>query len=82
MKDLSLQPAPAFPPDFGYNAVRIPMHLIWDRETAAENFTGYRSYMAVFPSVEAMKAPVNLATNVDWKRPHPAWDGAHLFPDR
>lgn len=63
VKDLSLQPASAFPPDYGYNAVRIPMHLIWDRDTAPENFTGYRSYMAVFPSVEAMKAPVNLATN-------------------
>lgn len=52
-----------FAPQFGYNAIRIPMHLVWDRDADPADFASYRAYRASFPSLTAVKATVDLITN-------------------
>lgn len=58
-----------FPPEFGYNAIRIPMHLVWDAVTAGGNFASYREYASSFPTIEEVKATVNLVTNLPGNDP-------------
>jgi endoglucanase len=58
-----------FPPDFGYNAVRIPMHLVWDGVTEASWFVPYRAYRASFPEFADVKATVNLEDNNPGENP-------------
>lgn len=58
-----------FPPDFGYNAIRIPLHLVWDGTVAAEDFDSYRAYAATFPAVDEVRATINLVTNLPGEDP-------------
>lgn len=58
-----------FPPEFGYNAIRIPMHLLWDAVIAPETFGSYRAYAGSFPSIEEVRATVDLLTNIPGNDP-------------
>ncbi len=55
-------PAPQFPPDFGYNAIRVPLHVAWQnpRSPLLEPFA---NFWKQFPDLSKMPASVNLETN-------------------
>ncbi|MDX2081984.1 MAG: glycosyl hydrolase family 8 [Terrimicrobiaceae bacterium] len=51
-----------FPPDFGYNAIRIPLHLAWENPRS-ELLGTYVNFWRGFPDLSKMPATVNLETN-------------------
>jgi len=53
--------SPDFPPDFGYNAVRIPLHIAWDHLPPAL-LTPFAEFWK--PRLSSMPSTVNLETDV------------------
>lgn len=51
-----------FPPDFGYNAVRIPLHVAWGDPTS-DLLAPYGDFWKDFPDLAAIPATVNLETD-------------------
>lgn len=51
-----------FPPDFGYNAIRIPLHVAWENPSS-ELLAPYLNFWRAFPDLSKMPATVNLETN-------------------
>ncbi len=57
--DGRLAPAPGWPPRFGFDAVRIPLYLVWGGITDPDQLAPYRNYWS--------------CTNGSCTRPVPAW---------
>lgn len=55
-----LAPAPGFPPHFSYDAVRIPLYLLWSKCETAELLLPFKSYWGHFKGAEFMPAWTNL----------------------
>jgi len=51
-----------FPPDFGYNAIRIPLHVAWE-DPASELLGPCAKFWRAFDDLSKMPATVNLETN-------------------
>lgn len=51
-----------FPPDFGYNAIRIPLHAAW-QNPRSDLLATYVKFWRGFPDLSKMPATVNLETN-------------------
>jgi len=60
-----------FPPDFGYNAVRIPLHIAWQDPRSPE-LVPYANFWKQFPA-DKLPATVNVVTGV--VGPDPALPG-------
>ncbi len=54
--------ADGWPPEYGYNAVRIPMHLIWANISTEPYLQSFRLLAETVPDLAAIPATVNLAT--------------------
>ncbi|MCK9589426.1 MAG: glycosyl hydrolase family 8 [Terrimicrobiaceae bacterium] len=52
----------SFPPDFGYNAIRIPLHLAW-RNPKSPLLEPYANFWKQFPDLSKIPSTVNLETN-------------------
>jgi endoglucanase len=52
----------SFPPDFGYNAIRVPLHLAWN-DSKSPLLLPYANFWKQFPDLSKMPATVNLETN-------------------
>ncbi|MEI6492346.1 MAG: glycosyl hydrolase family 8 [Verrucomicrobiota bacterium] len=50
------------PPDFGYNAIRVPLHLAWENPKSPL-LKPYANFWKQFPDLSKMPATVNLETN-------------------
>ena len=55
-----LAPAPGFPPRFGYDAVRIPLYLLWAKCETADLLLPFRNYWEHFGGAKFMSAWTNL----------------------
>jgi endoglucanase len=62
----------SFPPDFGYNAIRVPLHLAW-ANPKSPLLKPYANFWKQFPDLSKMPATVNLETNTFG--PNPALPG-------
>lgn len=51
-----------FPPDFGYNAIRVPLHLAWGNPKSPL-LKPYANFWKQFPDLSKIPATVNLETN-------------------
>ncbi|NBB83893.1 MAG: DUF3623 family protein, partial [Alphaproteobacteria bacterium] len=57
-----------FPPVFGFNAIRVPMHLVWARrvpgvaERLEDHLAPYRQFWSLFDGAGTIPATVDLAT--------------------
>ena len=51
-----------FPPDFGYNAIRVPLHLAWENPKSPL-LKPYANFWKQFPDLSKIPATVNLETN-------------------
>ena len=64
---LSLQapPAPAheFPPMFGYNAIRIPLYLIWAKRETSQNLQPYQDFWTSFDGAKFLPPQTNVENN-------------------
>lgn len=58
----TLIPAPGFSPDFGYNAVRVPLHLAW-LNPRSELLRPFADFWKTFPSLDRIPSTVNLDDN-------------------
>ena len=58
-----LAPAPGLPPRFGYDAVRIPLYLLWAKCETADLLLPFRSYWEFFKGAGFMSAWTNLNDN-------------------
>lgn len=65
-----------FPPDFGYNAVRVPLHLAWENPKSPL-LAPYANFWKQFPDLSKMPATVNLETNAFG--PNPALPGVQAI---
>jgi endo-1,4-beta-D-glucanase Y len=54
-------PAPDFPPRFGYNAVRIPLYLIWARLDSPDNLKPFNEFWEYFRTARFVPAWTSLA---------------------
>lgn len=61
-----------FPPDFGYNAIRIPLHVGW-ANPSSPLLKSYANFWRELSDLSKMPAVVNLETNAFG--PHPALPG-------
>ncbi len=61
-----------FPPDFGYNAIRIPLHVAWGNPSS-DLLKSYANFWRGLPDLSKMPATVNLETNAFG--PHAALPG-------
>lgn len=61
-----------FPPDFGYNAIRIPLHIAW-RDPRSPLLAPFADFWQGFPDLSGMPSTVNLET--DSFGPDPALPG-------
>ena len=52
----------SFPPDFGYNAIRIPLHLAWENPKSPL-LQPYANFWKQFPELSKIPSTVNLETN-------------------
>lgn len=52
----------SFPPDFGYNAIRVPLHVAWENPKSPL-LKPYANFWKQFPDLSKMPATVNLETN-------------------
>ena len=52
----------SFPPDFGYNAIRVPLHLAWENPKSPL-LKPYANFWKQIPDLSMMPATVNLETN-------------------
>ena len=50
------------PPDFGYNAIRVPLHLAWENPKSPL-LKPYANFWKQFPDLAKIPATVNLETN-------------------
>lgn len=66
----------AFPPDFGYNAIRVPLHVAWDNPHSPL-LAPCANFWKQFPDLSKMPATVNLETNEFG--PNPALPGAQAI---
>ena len=53
-------PADGFPPRFGYDAVRIPVYLLWSRQETPALLRPYREFWAFFSGARFLPAWTNL----------------------
>jgi endoglucanase len=62
--DGRLAPAPGWPPRFGFDAVRVPLYLVWGAITDADQLAPYRNYWSCAGESCARPVPawVDLAT--------------------
>lgn len=70
----NLQVAERMTPYFGYDAMRIPLYVLWSRDAPAhekEALSGIRSYWSGASSVEQIPARVNLLTGATDTNPLP-----------
>ena len=58
---------------YGYNAVRVPLYLLWDAQRNPEWFSGYRALIAKNDGVAKIPATVLLPSGA--KGPHPVLSG-------
>jgi len=61
-----------FPPDFGYNAIRVPLHLAW-ADPKSPLLDPFADFWKQFPDLAKAPATVNLETNAFG--PNPALPG-------
>ncbi len=61
-----------FPPDFGYNAVRIPLHVAWN-DPKSQLLKPYANFWKQFQDLSKIPSTVNLQTNTFG--PDPALSG-------
>ncbi|MEI6071775.1 MAG: glycosyl hydrolase family 8 [Verrucomicrobiae bacterium] len=61
-----------FPPDFGYNAVRVPLHIAW-HDPHSPLLAPFADFWKGFPALSGMPATVNLENGTFG--PHPALPG-------
>ena len=61
-----------FPPDFGYNAVRVPLYLAWDNPKSPL-LEPFAAFWKSFSELDKVPATVNLKTNLPG--PDPALQG-------
>lgn len=66
-------PADGFPPRFGYDAVRIPVYLLWSRQETPALLKPYREFWAFFAGARVLPAWTNL--NDDGVDSHGAGQG-------
>ena len=64
--------APGHDPDFGYNAIRVPLHLAWEAPDSPQ-LAPFADFWAGLPADQAPPGSVNLATNAFG--PYPALPG-------
>lgn len=55
-----LEPAEGFPPRFGYDAVRIPLYLLWAGRDSAQLMQPYRDYWGYFADAKFLPAWTRL----------------------
>jgi endo-1,4-beta-D-glucanase Y len=55
-----LAPAPGFKPRFGYNAIRIPLYLLWAGEAPKDLMTPFQSYWGTFRTGPLLSAWTDL----------------------
>lgn len=53
-------PSPRFPQRFGYNAIRIPLYLIWSKRESAALLRPYRDFWNYFKHAQFLPAWTNL----------------------
>ncbi|HYR05476.1 MAG TPA: glycosyl hydrolase family 8 [Gallionella sp.] len=53
-------PASGFPPRFGYDAVRIPLYLLWDKRETAELLQPFKDYWGYFKGAGFLPAWASL----------------------
>lgn len=58
-----LAPAPDFPPQYGFNAVRVPLNLMWGNRADATLLEPYRAFWSSFQNGQVPPAWTDLATN-------------------
>jgi len=58
-----LMPAPGFKPRFGYDAVRIPLYLLWAGSEAGELLQPFKSYWEHFRGAQFVSAWTDLNDN-------------------
>ncbi|MEI6073914.1 MAG: glycosyl hydrolase family 8 [Verrucomicrobiae bacterium] len=61
-----------FPPDFGYNAIRVPLHIAW-HDPHSPLLIPFADFWKTFPAVAGIPATVNLESNAFG--PNPALPG-------
>jgi len=61
--DSKLVPAPGLPFRFSYDAVRVPLYLLWAKRETSELLSPFRSYWAHFKGAGFMPAWTNLDDN-------------------
>jgi len=61
--------APGFDPVFGYNAVRVPLYLMWANDNVASCLNSFMSFYNDFGALDNARATVNLANDVPGKDP-------------
>jgi endoglucanase len=57
----TIAPAPDFPPRFSFDAVRIPLYLIWARVETPELLKPYRDYWGHFTGARFLPSWTSLA---------------------
>ena len=68
--------AASFPPDFGYNAIRVPLHVAWEN-SKSPLLKPYANFWKQFPDLSKIPASVNLETNTFG--PDPALPGVQAI---
>jgi endo-1,4-beta-D-glucanase Y len=68
-----LTPAPGFPSVFGYNAVRIPLYLIWAGRGDNRHFAGYERFIRAHNQSATIPAEIDVVRN--HPGPYPALRG-------
>lgn len=53
-------PSPRFPKHFGYDAIRIPLYLIWSKRESAALLKPYRDFWSYFKGAKFLPAWTNL----------------------
>lgn len=62
LRDEEIIFADGFTPEFGYNAVRVPLYLAWSDSTAPDLLQPFVDYAAAFDGLHDMPATVDLET--------------------
>lgn len=55
--------ATSYPPIYGYNAVRVPLHLVWAGDDQIELIKPFLDYWASFHTLSSIAATLNLVNN-------------------
>lgn len=59
-----LKPASGFPPTFGYDAIRVPLYLVWGGVAGREYLDPFVRLWSRYPSSADIPARIDLATGV------------------